>query len=86
MVTRSPTLKSVTSLPTSVTTPTFSWPRKVRLEPGMGSRAELVPVVALKKLTSVPQRPQATLRTRTQSPAGRGGSGRVLYLTALRPV
>ena len=52
----------------------------------MGSRAELVPVVALKKLTSVPQRPQATLRTRTQSPAGRGGSGRVLYLTALRPV
>ena len=53
----------------------------------MGSRAELVPVVALKKLTSVPHRPQAMFFTRTQSPAGRGGSGRLSrYFTALRLV
>ena len=85
MVTLSPTLNSVTSLPTSVMTPTFSWPRYVRLEPGMGSKAELVPVVALKKLISVPQRPQAIFFTLTQSPAGSGVSGRSFkYFTALR--
>ena len=87
MVTRSPMRRDSTAAPTSVTTPTFSWPRYVRLEPGMGSKAESVPVVALKKLMSVPHRPQATFRTRTQSSAGRGGSGRLRpYLTALRPV
>ena len=53
----------------------------------MGSKAELVPVVALKKLISVPHRPQAIFFTRTQSPAGRGGSGRsVLNFTALSPL
>jgi hypothetical protein len=53
----------------------------------MGSKAELVPVVALKKLTSVPHRPQAMFLIRTQFCAGNGGSGMfLLYLTAFKPV
>ena len=52
----------------------------VCLVPGIGSSAESVPVVALKKLTSVPQSPHAIFLTRTQSWAGRGVLGRFFVL------
>src|SRR2546421_3920049 len=72
----SPTCRLCTSSPTSITSPTTSWPGWVWLWLGNAAGAMLKSPSTKIKCRSLPQIPASELRTRTQLDAGRGWRGR----------